>query len=255
MVDGATLAMVKRWMAEATNVVVLTGAGISAESGVPTFRGWTPDDAGDAPLWSRYRPEELATPQAFERDPKLVWAWYDWRRGLIAATQPNAGHTALVELENRTERFALVTQNVDGHHTRAGSRNVLHLHGDIWTLRCLDCGEETEDRRHPLPEIPPRCGACGGLLRPAVVWFGETLPVDNLERSFLLAAECDLMLVVGTSALVYPAAGVAVQAIEAGTNVVEINPEPTPLTDHMTAHISGPAGVVLPELLAPERPV
>lgn len=245
------LATVKQWVAEATNVVVLTGAGISAESGVPTFRGWTPDDGDDAPLWSKFRPEELATPEAFAQDPTMVWEWYDWRRGLIAGTQPNAGHAALVDLERRVDRFALVTQNVDGHHTLAGSRNVLHLHGDIWLLRCVDCGREIEDRRHPLPELPPTCSDCGGLLRPGVVWFGEGLPVDILERSFLLAAECDLMLVVGTSAVVYPAAGVALQAIEAGVTVIEVNPETTPLSAHMTACLTGPAGVVLPELLAP----
>jgi NAD-dependent deacetylase len=176
--DGDALATVRQWVADATDVVVLTGAGISAESGVPTFRGWTPEDGDDAPLWSKYRPEELATPGAFARDPTLVWEWYDWRRGLIAATEPNAGHHALVELERRAERFALVTQNVDGHHTRAGSRNVLHLHGDIWTLRCVQCGVEREDRRHsartgatPCRNSRPPARSAAGCCGPA--WCGS----------------------------------------------------------------------------------
>jgi NAD-dependent deacetylase len=146
----------RAWLSSASSVVVLTGAGISAESGVPTFRG-------PGGLWKQYRPEDLATPEAFARDPKLVWEWYDWRRVTLAAAQPNAGHAALVELERRTPQFTLVTQNVDGLHERAGSRNVIRLHGDIWLVRCTACGRETRDERAPLGSLPPRCEACEGL--------------------------------------------------------------------------------------------
>ena len=148
----------REWLRQASSVAVLTGAGISAESGIPTFRG-----AGG--LWREFRAEDLATPEAFARDPRLVWEWYDWRRGLIARAEPNAGHRALAELERRAGRFTLITQNVDGLHDRAGSRNILKVHGDIWMVRCTACGRETRDDRVPLPELPPRC-ECGGLLRP-----------------------------------------------------------------------------------------
>ncbi len=156
---------VREWLKQARSVAVLTGAGVSAESGVPTFRG-------NNGLWRQYRAEDLATPGAFARDPKLVWEWYDWRRGLIAQAQPNAGHRALVELEKRVPSFTLITQNVDGLHELAGSRNVLEVHGSIWKVRCTSCERERMDRRTPLPEIPPKC-ECGALLRPGVVWFGE----------------------------------------------------------------------------------
>ena len=162
----------REWLKQARSVAVLTGAGVSAESGVPTFRG-------NGGLWKQYRAESLATPQAFARDPKLVWEWYDWRRSVIAEVRPNPGHYALVELEKRTPIFTLITQNVDGLHELAGSRNVLRLHGSIWTLRCLDCGRERDDRAPRLAEIPPYC-ECGGMLRPGVVWFGEALPPNSL---------------------------------------------------------------------------
>jgi len=236
-------------VARARRVCVLTGAGISAESGVPTFRGWTAADGDDPPLWARFRPEELATPEAFHADPALVWAWYDWRRGLVAASEPNAGHRALAMLEQRVPEFTLVTQNVDGHHTRAGSRRVLHLHGDLFTVRCTGCGAEREDRRHPLPELPPRCAGCGAMERPGVVWFGEMLPADILGDAAAAAEQCDVMLVVGTSAVVYPAAGVAIAAIQAGRPVIEINPEPTPLSEACVHTLRGPAGEILPLLL------
>lgn len=235
-------------LAGAGRIVVMTGAGISAESGVPTFRGWQPDDGDDPPLWARFRPEELATPEAFHQDPELVWQWYDWRRGLVAGTTPNAGHRALVRLEERAGHFTLVTQNVDGHHGLAGSRNILSLHGDLWTLRCVACGTEREDRRVPLPELPPVC-ECGGLLRPGVVWFGEPLPEAALRAAFQAAVECDVMLVVGTSAVVYPAAGVAVAALEAGRPVIEVNPEATPLSESCAVALRGPAGELLPQIV------
>jgi len=164
----------------ARSVAVLTGAGVSAESGVPTFR----DNNG---LWKQFRAEDLATPEAFARDPKLVWEWYDWRRGLIAKAKPNAGHYALAELERRVSKFTLVTQNVDDLHDDAGSRNVLKVHGSIWMMRCTGCGKEHVDRTSPLPRVPPTC-ECSGLLRPGVVWFGEALPV-NVWRDAQRAAE------------------------------------------------------------------
>src|SRR5258706_1333916 len=156
---------IRRWLEYASSIAVLTGAGISAESGIPTFRG-------PVGLWRQYRAEDLATPQAFARDPKLVWEWYDWRRGLIAQAHPNAGHAALAEIERRAKRFTLITQNVDGLHDRAGSRQVLKIHGDIWTLRCPACGRERHDPLPSIPDLPPRC-ECGALERPGVVWFGE----------------------------------------------------------------------------------
>ena len=165
---------VRGWLKEARSVAVLTGAGVSAESGVPTFRG--PNG-----LWKQHRPEDLATPGAFARDPKLVWEWYDWRRARITETQPNPGHYALAEMEKRIPRFTLITQNVDGLHEQAGSRNVLRLHGSIWIVRCTSCEAEREDRRTPLPQIPPMC-ECGGMLRPGVVWFGEPLPPRCVAR-------------------------------------------------------------------------
>src|SRR6516225_8863432 len=162
-------------LAEASRIGALTGAGVSAESGIPTFRG-----AGG--LWRQRKAEELATPGGFARDPKLVWEWYDWRRGLIADAEPNAGHRALVELEARKIQFTLITQNVDGLHDRAGSRNILKLHGDIWTVRCSGCENERRDLRTPLPEIPPKC-SCGGTERPGVVWFGEGLPAQTWSNA------------------------------------------------------------------------
>ncbi len=232
----------REWLRGANAVAVLTGAGISAESGVPTFRG-------AAGLWREYRPEELATPEAFARDPKLVWEWYSWRRGLIADTKPNPGHEALVEIERRIERFALVTQNVDGLHDKAGSRNILKVHGDIWMLRCMSCGREERDERLEFPELPPRCG-CGGGLRPGVVWFGEPLPLGIWEAAEQAVSECDVMLVVGTSAVVYPAAGLAPLAQAAGAKVIEVNLEETPFSSRLDCSLRGKSGEILPQLIA-----
>jgi NAD-dependent deacetylase len=222
-------------------VVALTGAGVSAESGVPTFRSETG-------LWRRYRPEELATPRAFARDPKLVWEWYDWRRGLIAECRPNPAHNALAGIESRLPNFTLVTQNVDGLHRLAGSRRVLELHGDIWRMRCTRQGTTLVDRTTPLPEIPPRCAECGALLRPDVVWFGESLPGDVLEAAFAVSAACDVMLVVGTSAVVQPAASLPLIAKQNGAALVEINPQPTPLSDYADLVLRQPAAHALPQL-------
>lgn len=230
-------------MTGARRICVLTGAGISAESGIPTFRS-----AGG--LWREFRAEQLATPEAFRRDPKLVWEWYDWRRGLVLAAQPNAGHLALAEFEHRRpDGFTLVTQNVDGLHDRAGSRTVFKLHGDLWTLRCLGCGKETRDERVPLPELPPRCEGCGGTLRPGVVWFGEALPEAALNAAFQAASTCDVMLVVGTSSQVYPAAALGPLARQAGARLIEVNVEETPHSGLADVSLRGSAGTVLPGIL------
>jgi NAD-dependent deacetylase len=233
---------VRQWLEQSHSIAVLTGAGVSAESGVPTFRGANG-------LWNRQRVENLATPEAFARDPRLVWEWYNWRRSVLAEVKPNPGHYALAELEKRSPSFTLITQNVDGLHESAGSRNVLRLHGSIWMVRCLDCHRETMDNRVPLPEIPPRC-ACGGLLRPGVVWFGEPLPHQVWQEAEAAARSADLFLVIGTSAVVYPAAGLAQIAKSAGARVVEINIEETPLTGAIDKFLRGPSGELLPQLIA-----
>ncbi len=223
-----------------TKIAVLTGAGISAESGIPTFRG---EDG----LWKRYRPEELATPEAFARNPALVWEWYDWRRQIIARSQPNPAHRTLAEMEEFFPRFTLITQNVDGLHQAAGSRRVLELHGNIWRVRCVKEGIVTENREVPLREIPPRC-RCGSLLRPDVVWFGEPLPRDILEEAFAAAEDCEIMLVIGTSALVQPAASIPLVALRCGAAIVEINPHETPLSPYATEILRERAGKALPAL-------
>lgn len=232
--------MTHTWIREAASITVLTGAGISAESGIPTFRG-------PGGLWRSFRPEDLATPEAFARDPKLVWEWYDWRRSIIAQAQPNAGHLALAELERRARSFTLITQNVDGLHDRAGSRNILKVHGDIWTLRCGSCGRERNDRREKIDPLPPRC-ACGGIERPGVVWFGESLPPKVWAEAEKAARESDLFFVIGTSAQVYPAAGLVELAKRAGAKVVEINIAETPVSEMADASLRGAAAEILPEL-------
>jgi NAD-dependent deacetylase len=233
---------VRKWLQQASSVAVLTGAGVSAESGVPTFRG-------NNGLWKQRRPEDLATPGAFTRDPKLVWEWYDWRRSVLAEAKPNPGHYALADLEKRVANFTLITQNVDGLHELAGSRNVLRLHGSIWRVRCLACRQERFDRRIPFPEIPPKC-ECGGTLRPAVVWFGETLPHDVWQAAENAARSAELFMVIGTSAVVYPAAGLAQIAKSSGARVVEINIAETQLSDQIDQFLQGPSGELLPQLIA-----
>jgi len=200
-------------------------------------------------LWKQYRAEDLATPQAFARNPKLVWEWYDWRRGLIAEARPNAGHRALADLQDRVPKFTLITQNVDDLHDDAGSRDVLKLHGSIWVLRCTQCGKEKTDRTTPLAEIPPQCD-CGGLLRPGIVWFGETLPHKVWQQAEWAAEHAEIFLVIGTSALVYPAAGLAGIAKSAGAKVIEINIEETALTQRIDAFLRGPSAELLPQLMA-----
>jgi len=236
-----SLEQAREWLAKATSVAVLTGAGISAESGVPTFRG------ADG-LWNNYKPEELATPEAFLRDPRLVWEWYDWRRQAIAKAVPNPAHKALVQLEIQKPGFTLITQNVDGLHDLAGSGKILKLHGDIWRLRCMQCGANFPNRRVPLPKIPPHC-ACGGMARPGVVWFGEPLPEGMMKEAEHAAESAEVFLVIGTSAVVYPAAGLIPFAKQAGARVIEINTEPTPFSDTVDCVLQGPAGEILPQLL------
>jgi len=230
----------RQWLESASSIAALTGAGISAESGVPTFRG---TDG----LWKQYKAEDLATPEAFLRDPSLVWEWYDWRRGLIAQTKPNAGHRALVELEIKKPHSTLITQNVDGLHDLAGSGRLLKLHGDIWRMRCTSCGSNWPDRRVPLPKIPPHC-ACGGLARPGVVWFGEPLPPGMWMEAEHTARSAEVFLVIGTSAAVYPAAALAILAKQSGAKVIEINVEETPLSQQVDCSLRGPSGELLPRL-------
>jgi NAD-dependent deacetylase len=223
-------------------MVAFTGAGISAESHVPTFRG------ADG-LWRNYSPERLATAEAFTQDPHLVWEWYDWLRSLIHAAQPNSGHLALTELQQRApRRFTLVTQNMDGLHERAGSQDVVKLHGDIWLLRCTQCGREDRNEQVPMDSLPPLCG-CGGILRPGIVWFGEMLPPDQWERATDAAQRADVFLAIGTSALVYPAAGLVQVARQSGARVVIVNPDPTPADELADWILRGPAGEILPRLL------
>jgi NAD-dependent deacetylase len=222
-------------------MVVLTGSGISAESGVPTFR------EAQTGLWERFDPPELATPEAFERDPGLVWDWYAWRRSLVAQAAPNLGHLALAEMQDLGQKFTLVTQNVDGLHQRAGSRGVIELHGNILRTRCSVEGVDVEEYEEG--ESPPVCPFCGAPLRPDVVWFGEMLPSEALDAASEAARGTDLFLSVGTSSLVYPAAALPHEALESGATLVEINPGETPLTPHAEYALRGPAGDVLPRLI------
>src|SRR5215469_2265905 len=228
-------------LAQARAVAVLTGAGISAESGIPTFRG---TDG----LWKNFKAEDLATPEAFARDPRLVWEWYDWRRSLIAQAKPNAAHRALVTLEKRKPGFTLITQNVDGLHDLAGSGKILKLHGDIWRLRCLECGANFPNRRVPLPKLPPHC-ACGGMARPGVVWFGEPLPEGMMKEAEHAVASAQVFLVIGTSVVVYPAAGLVPFAKQSGAVVIEINPEATAFSDTVDFSFQEAAGELLPKLV------
>lgn len=239
--DGAFDAAVGA-LGAARRITVLTGAGASAESGVPTFR-----DAQSG-LWASYDPHELATPEAFEADPALVWGWYRWRRELVAKVSPNPGHYALVELAQRTEDFVLITQNVDGLHQKAGSRDVLEFHGNLFTTRCHAEGTLIRNADTDDGEVP-KCPHCGGPLRPGVVWFGEELPAAAAAAAGAAARRCDVFLSVGTSSVVWPAAGLAESAANNGATVIEINPETTPLSRLGPLQVIGKSGEVLPELL------
>ena len=224
----------------ARSVVVSTGAGISKESGIPTFR-----DAPNA-LWENFDPEKLASPEGFLDDPPLVWRWYEERRRMISEAQPNPGHTAIARLEGHFDRFVVVTQNIDDLHRKAGSKNIIEMHGNIFRYKCHDMG-------HPIGElprddrVPPRC-RCGSMIRPDVVWFGELLPEEAVEHAYRALQTCDVMLVVGTSGIVYPVAGFPEVARRAGARIIEVNPEETPITLLADVFLEGAAGEVLPRL-------
>ena len=226
----------------AERIVVLTGAGVSAESGVPTFR------EAQTGLWQQYDPRELATPQAFARNPRLVWEWYQWRRQLIEKARPNPAHYALVDLEQHVPRFLLVTQNIDGFHWAAGSRDMVELHGNIARTKCFDEGVPV-DSWEDTGELPPRCPHCGGDLRPDVVWFGEGIPAHALDRALEASRECDVFLCVGTSAMVEPAASLPLIAKRHQARVAEINLQQTALSMMADWSIRGKAGDVLPALV------
>ncbi len=226
---------------ESRHVCVLTGSGISAESGVPTFR------EAQTGLWEQYDPQELATPEAFQRDPALVWRWYRWRRDLVAGVEPNAGHRALVALESRVPALTLITQNVDGLHQRAGSTGVIEFHGNLFQDRCFVEGSVVEQADTSV-EVP-LCPGCGGMLRPGVVWFGEAIPESALHAAASAVSACDLFFSIGTSALVWPAAGLADAARQQGAIVVEINLDETPLSARTDFCLNGKSGSILPELV------
>jgi NAD-dependent deacetylase len=229
---------------KACSIAALAGAGISAESGVPTFR-----DAQTG-LWAKFDPLELATPDAFRRNAKLVWDWYAWRRELVAKAAPNAGHRALAALEAAVPDFLVITQNVDGLHGAAGSRRVVELHGNIQRVKCSREGTIIDTWDDSSPREAPRCVSCGAFLRPDVVWFEETLPEAALAEAERAARDCDMLLVVGTAAEVYPAAMLPTYARHRGAAIVEINPNPTRLSDRVDFVLRGPSGVVLPALVA-----
>jgi NAD-dependent deacetylase len=244
--SGDDIVLAARLLARAERVACSTGAGISRESGIPTFR-----EAGEG-LWARYDPEELATREGFRRNPALVWKWYMSRRKFIRRARPNPGHLALVELERRAPSFTLITQNIDNLHRRAGNREVVELHGNIERFKCFD-------RDHPAEgvpddgEEPPRCKSCGSYLRPDVVWFGEFLSESVTARAWEASRRCDVMLVVGTSGIVHPAASLPFEAREAGASVIEVNPEPSFITPITDLSLRGPSGSVLPSVLEAMR--
>lgn len=221
---------------------MLTGAGISADSGVPTFRG---TDG----LWRNFRAEDLATPEAFERDPRLVWEWYNWRRELIATKQPNQAHEALAILEGQVKDFWLITQNVDGLHRAAGSTKLSEIHGNIWKVRCTGCGTIADNRDVPM-RLLPSCSGCESLLRPHIVWFGESLAPEDINRIYAALEGCEVLLIVGTSGLVYPAASFAPIAKSAGAFVVEVNLDSTPNSNLVDISLQGRAKDLVPLLIS-----
>lgn len=245
----APLSDAVRLVRDARHVAALTGAGISAASGIPTFRDRLTG------LWSRFDAAQLATADAFSRDPALVWGWYEWRRMQVMQARPNPAHRALAELAGRVPRFTLVTQNVDDLHERAGSTDVIHLHGSLFAPRCFDCGaphafgrDEPDEPEGGRRLDPPRCARCGGAVRPGVVWFGESLPADAWTAAQRAATDCDLMLVIGTSGVVHPAAGLAGRARGSGAKVLVVNPDAAPGDGDVV--IAEDAARALPEILA-----
>ncbi|HKW00648.1 MAG TPA: NAD-dependent deacylase [Vicinamibacterales bacterium] len=238
------LARVADRLRTARRVTALTGAGVSAASGIPTFRGANG-------LWKNFRAETLATPEAFDKDPRLVWEWYDWRRGLIQQAQPNAAHDVLARWTRERAGFTLLTQNVDGLHEKAGAERLIRLHGSIWHVRCYQaCAagrRDWLDTTVPHPRLPPLCPHCGATVRPGVVWFGESLNPDDVEAA-TAATECDVFLAIGTSAIVYPAAGLVHQAKRHGAMTIEINIDDTDASTSVDVAIKGKAEEILPAL-------
>lgn len=229
-------------------IVVLTGAGISAESGVPTFRG-------KEGLWGKFKPEELATMDAFMANPDIVWEWYNWRRDLMGKVEPNPGHFALAELEQMKPELTLVTQNVDGLHKTAGAKNILELHGNIYRNKCSSCNQPHNDQIEIDPDNIPQCSKCGGKLRPDVVWFGEMLDPVVIDTAFRVSEEAELFVSVGTSAIVHPAASLPMTAKQMGAVLIEINPEETPLSYMADYSIRDKSGVCLPQLIEKMRAI
>lgn len=239
--SDAELALAAQWLRSARRILCLTGAGVSAESGVATFR-----DAQTG-LWSRFDPQRLASQEGFAADPGLVWRWYMQRLEAVHRAHPNPGHLALAAIEAVRPHFLLVTQNVDNLHERAGSQHILHLHGRINRFHCNVCTLEHPLTLHEQRDLlPPRCLSCGGMVRPSVVWFGEPLPERILERAWREAERCDLLLVVGTSGLVYPAAHLPRVARHAGAKIIDVNPESTDISQMADLHLAGASGQILP---------
>jgi NAD-dependent protein deacetylase/lipoamidase len=231
-----------RYLRKAERVAALTGAGVSQESGLRTFRD------SQTGLWSQYKPTDLASPDAFERDPKLVWDWYAWRREAIKGVRPNSGHYALADMAHHIPDFNLITQNVDGLHWMAGNPRVIELHGNLQRVKCSSCGRQAEAWDEADGEVP-RCESCGGLLRPDVVWFGESLPRAELESAVEAARACHVFFSIGTSGVVQPAASLAYAAHNRGAVVVEVNAEPTTLTPKADFALHGKSGEILPAIV------
>ena len=241
MIDNDLILKAKEIIDGSSKITVLTGAGISAESGIPTFRG--PDGT-----WNKIKPEEVATPQAFKADPLSVWKWYNQRREIIDKTQPNQGHFALAELERRKEKFTLITQNIDGLHQVAGSQNIIEIHGNIWEVKCEKCELITKNYEAPLTNLPPRCKNCEEIIRPNVVWFGEIIPMEVIDSALLAIEESSLMIIIGTSGIVEPAASMGLMAKQHGKKVIEINLETTPHTGIYDISIQAKSSEILPLL-------
>ena len=239
MASNEMILKAKEIVDSARRITVLTGAGISAESGIPTFRG------SDG-MWNNLRPQDIATPQAFHNDPKLVWEWYDWRRRIINKSEPNHGHFALAEIERQKDKFTLITQNIDGLHQVAGSQNIVELHGNIWEIKCEKCGQISRNYEVPLPQLPPDCPECGEMARPNVVWFGEIIPMEIIDSALLSIEESDLMMIIGTSGIVEPAASMGLLAKQSNKKVIEINLDETPNTGIYDISIQGKSGEILP---------
>ncbi|MCB9727958.1 MAG: NAD-dependent protein deacylase [Deltaproteobacteria bacterium] len=240
---SAALAEAAGAIRRAQRVLVLTGAGVSAESGIPTFRG-------QGGLWEGFRAEDLATPEAFQRDPARVWRWYRWRRAIYGGCEPNPAHAVIARMEPRFPEFLLATQNVDGLHRRAGSRRLIEIHGTIDVMRCSVCSERAPwpDDAVPDADPVPRCNHCGGAMRPHILWFGETYWPGVLEHCQRFAGEADVVLVAGTSATVWPPAALALHGKRSGAFLIDINPEPTPISEVADVHLRGSAGALLPAL-------